>query len=237
MNAFKIISLIAFVSLCFACKEDSKETGPKGHALNQKTKAPESKTLTNKLDTSKSVANILLGQKAIEFSLQNLDGKTVSLSDYKGKTVVLEWFNPQCPFVVAAHEKGSLIKTAERHQKEGIVWLAINSGAKGKQGNALDVNVSAKSKWNLSHEILRDEDGKIGRLYGATNTPQMVIVGKDGLIKYAGAIDNSRDGEGQSPEGGTLINFVDEALKDIAAGKAVRTPYKKPYGCSVKYAS
>ena len=52
-----------------------------------------------------------------------------------------------------------------------------------------------------------------------------------------GAIDNSPDGEGASPTGGKLINYVDAALEDVAAGRPVKTSSTKAYGCSVKYGS
>src|SRR5690606_25658635 len=58
-----------------------------------------------------------LGQPAPDFSLDDLDGKPFKLSDHRGKTVVLEWFNPDCPFVKASHTKGSLVDLAERQQK------------------------------------------------------------------------------------------------------------------------
>ena len=50
-------------------------------------------------------------------------------------------------------------------------------------------------------------------------------------------IDNSPDGEGESPEGGTLVNHVAQALDELAAGKPVSVPSTKAYGCSVKYGS
>lgn len=55
-----------------------------------------------------------LGKPAPGFTLKDLDGKDVSLTSFKGKTVVLEWFNPECPFVKASHTKGSLVDTAKR---------------------------------------------------------------------------------------------------------------------------
>src|SRR5258708_6187851 len=72
-----------------------------------------------------------VGQPALDFTLKDLDGKTHRLSDYKGKTIVLEWFNPQCPFVNLSHTKGSLKGTAKRITDKGVVWLAINSAAPG----------------------------------------------------------------------------------------------------------
>jgi hypothetical protein len=117
------------------------------------------------------------------------------------------------------------------------VWLAINSGAPGKQGNDPAVNKTAVETWKLSHPILRDEAGVVGKQYGATNTPNMFVIDKTGTVVYQGAIDNSPDGEGKTPEGGTLVNYVDAALADLAAGRPVAKPMTKPYGCSVKYGS
>jgi peroxiredoxin len=179
----------------------------------------------------------LVGKPAPEFTLKDLDGKDVSLASFRGKTVVLEWFNPECPYVKKSHGKGSLVGTAKKHTDAGVVWLAINSGGAGKQGHDPAVNQAAAKEWSLAHPILRDESGATGKAYGATNTPHMFVIDKAGTVIYAGAIDNSPDGEGGSPEGGTLINYVDAAIADNAAGKPVAAPQTKAYGCSVKYSS
>jgi peroxiredoxin len=178
-----------------------------------------------------------IGKPAPDFDLTDLDGKHVKLSDYKGKIVVLEWFNPGCPFVKAAHTKGSLRDTAKRATAEGVVWLAINSGGPGKQGNGVDANREGAKTFGLTHPILLDESGKVGAAYGATNTPNMFVIDTNGVLAYAGAIDNSPDGEGDSPTGGKLVNYVDQALVELAAKKPVSTPRTQPYGCSVKYGS
>src|SRR5262249_26247831 len=154
---------------------------------------------------------------------------------FKGKTVVLEWFNPGCPFVRASHTKGSLREAAKRHPE--VVWIAINSGAPGKQGHGVETNRSGAEKFSMSYPILMDEEGAVGKRFGATNTPHMYVIDKDGVLVYRGAIDNSPDGEGESPTGGRLVNYVDAALADIAAGKKVATAETKAYGCSVKYAA
>jgi peroxiredoxin len=176
-----------------------------------------------------------LGQPAPDFTLSDLDGKEVKLSDHRGKTVVLEWFNPECPFVKLSHGKGSLKGLAESHLKNGVVWLAINSGGPGRQGHGLDKNRAAQKDFGLSHPILLDEDGSVGKSYGATNTPHLFIIDAQGVLVYRGAIDNSPDGEGATPTGGTLINYVTLALAELGAGKPLSTPETKAYGCSVKY--
>lgn len=177
----------------------------------------------------------LVGQPAPAFALKDLTGAEVTLAQHAGKTVVLEWFNPGCPFVVASHGKGSLKDAAARHPE--VTWLAVNSSAPGKEGAALDQNVQAAATWGLTHPVLRDESGSVGKAYGATNTPQLVVIDPKGVVRYAGAIDNAPDGEGRAPVGGALVNWVDQALADLAAGRPVATPSTRPYGCSVKYGS
>jgi peroxiredoxin len=178
-----------------------------------------------------------IGKPAPDFTLSDLDGRPFHLASARGKVVVLEWFNPKCPFVNLSHTKGSLKDTAARHAAEGVVWVGIDSAAEGKQGSDPGEIREAVKRFGLSHPILRDGTGVVGHAYGATNTPHLFVIDKDGTLVYAGAIDNSPDAEGDSPQGGPLQNYVDAALADLAAGRPVRTPKTKAYGCGVKYGS
>lgn len=175
-----------------------------------------------------------LGATAPTFTLEDLDGAAVSLADFAGKTIVLEWFNPDCPFVKFAHgPKGPLWGTADRYAEQGVVWLAINSGAAGKQGHGADRNRKARTEYGMSHPILLDEDGSVGRAYGARTTPHMYVIDPAGTLVYRGALDNAPLGNAN----GAPVNYLDQALSDSASGAAVRTPDTKAYGCSVKYGS
>lgn len=182
-----------------------------------------------------ALASAKLGEPAPDFELPDLDGKLVKLSSFKGKPIVLEWFNPGCPYVKNSHLKGSLVDSAARHAQQGVTWLAINSGAPGKQGHGVEVNREAKSEFKLEHPILLDESGRVGRAYAAAHTPHMYVIDAGGVLVYRGAIDNSPDGEGESPTDGKLVNHVDAALADLAAGRPVAVAETKAYGCSVKY--
>jgi hypothetical protein len=139
--------------------------------------------------------------------------------------------------VKASHTKGSLVGTAKKQSSHGVVWLAINSNAPGKQGSGVEVNRAGAKGFGLEHPVLLDDKGEIGKRYGATNTPHMFVVDAKGVLVYRGAIDNSPDGEGQSPKDGKLVNHVQAALDDLAAGRSVKTPETKAYGCGVKYGS
>jgi peroxiredoxin len=185
--------------------------------------------------TAKSVGPAEVGKPAPEFSLKSVDGKDVNLSDFKGKTVVLEWFNPQCPFVKNSHTLGSLKGLGDKYAKEGVAWLAINSGAPGKQGAGEDANRTGIQQFGMTYPVLLDDSGKVGKQYGAERTPHLYVINPEGVLVYKGAIDNSPDGEGKSPEGGKLVNYVDNAMSAVKQGAKVEPAETKAYGCSVKY--
>jgi peroxiredoxin len=185
-----------------------------------------------------------LGQPAPEIALTDLDGTHYDLSGLKGKTVVLEWFNPECPFVRAAHTQGLLKDMAKHTQTDAIVWLSINSAAPGKQGFGAERNRAGKSEYAIENPILLDDTGRVGHSYGATKTPHLFILDPQGKLIYRGGIDNAPmnvvdDSRPRPPntKPGERVNYVDGALHDAKAGRPITLPDTPPYGCTVKYAS
>lgn len=118
---------------------------------------------------------------------------------------------------------------------KGVIWLAICSSAPGKQGNDTPEghNKTAKEKSTQATAILIDADGKVGKAYGAKNTPNMFVIDKDGQLVYQGAIDDKRSTN--SDDIATSKNYVSTALDAVLDGKPVEVPKTTPYGCGVKY--
>jgi peroxiredoxin len=186
-------------------------------------------------NTSSKLATI--GQPAPDFTLQGADGKSHSLADYKGKYVVLEWTNPNCPFVHKFYDSGTMQKLQTTETANGVVWLRVNSSAEGHDGYQTTSDLASYVK---DHNVaatasLLDPDGQVGHMYGARTTPHMFVINPQGVLIYAGGIDNA-----PSPDPATIptaTNYVTAALDEAMAGKPVTTPTARPYGCSVKYAS
>ena len=182
-------------------------------------------------------ASAMIGQPAPNFTLQGGDGKSHSLADYKGKFVVLEWTNPNCPFVHKFYDSGAMQKLQKKETAKGVVWLRINSSAIGKTDYQTASDLASYEKKNhvASTASLLDPDGQVGHTYGARTTPHMFVINPKGVLIYAGGIDNK-----PSPNPAdiaTAKNYVTAALDEAMAGKPVTTPTARPYGCSVKYAS
>src|SRR3954468_16372079 len=76
-----------------------------------------------------------VGSTAPNFSLPDTTGRTHRLSDYRGKVIVLEWYNPDCPFVGKHYRSGNMQQLQREYTAKGVVWLSIDSSAPGEQGN------------------------------------------------------------------------------------------------------
>jgi len=169
------------------------------------------------------------GPPAPDFELTDQDGKTVRLSDFAGKIVVLEWTNPDCPYVQRHYRAGTMVRLANKYRDKGVVWLAINTTNYFDRGK----NAEWHARQKLPYPVLDDSDGRVGKAYGAKTTPHMYVVDGSGALVYAGAIDD----DSAARRGDEATNYVDAVLTDLLAGKPPRISQTRPYGCSVKYGS
>src|SRR5437763_14907197 len=178
-----------------------------------------------------------VGSAAPDFSVPDTSGKTQSLSHYKGKYVVLEWFNPECPFVKKHYGSGNMQKLQGDYTGKGIVWLTIDSNAAGTEGNlSPDQAQKIMTSWKTHQTaLLLDPESKVAKLYGAKNTPNMVVINPEGKIVYEGAIDSKATPN--PADISTSTNYVKAALDESLAGKSVSNPTTKPYGCHITYKS
>lgn len=180
-------------------------------------------------------AEVKPGDAAPEFQLKSSAAKTLSLADLKGKWVVLEWTNYDCPFVKKLYGSGKMQELQKTYTGKGVVWLQINSSAPGKEGNYPTDEITKRSTdlKTASTAYLIDDDGKVGKAYGARTTPTMVIISPAGKIVYYGAIDSIKSTDlADVPK---ADNYVQKVLDEVLAGKPATISATQSYGCSVKY--
>ncbi len=185
---------------------------------------------------AKVYAEPVVNQPAPLFSGATADGTTLNLADLRGKTVILEWTNHECPFVKKYYESGNIQSLQKQAAEQGIVWLQVISSAPGKQGH---VDAETAKKLNAERgatpaNTVFDPEGSIGKLYAATNTPQLFIINPEGILLYKGGIDSIPSAD--KADIAKAENYISIALKELAAGKSITKASTKPYGCTVKYA-
>lgn len=191
--------------------------------------------LTISLLAMMSFAAVKAGEQAPDFTATDSNGKTHQLSDYRGRYVVLEWTNSGCPFTIKHYATGNMQKLQKEWTGKGVIWLTVLSSAPGKQGYKTPEQENAYLKQENASPtaVLMDPTGNLGHLYGAKTTPNMFVIDPKGKIIYAGAIDDKPTTDKSDVP--LAKNYVNAALTEAMAGKAVSTPNTVPYGCSVKY--
>ena len=144
------------------------------------------------LAISANAQAVRVGAPAPAFTATDSRGQTETLAQYRGKYVVLEWHNQGCPFTKKHYVSGNMQALQKEWTGKGVVWFTVISSAPGQQGyltssqeNAYLTQVHASPT-----AVLMDPEGKLGRLYSAKTTPQMIVIDPAGKVIYDGAIDN-----------------------------------------------
>jgi peroxiredoxin len=176
-----------------------------------------------------------VGRPAPSFEVKDASGKAHRLADYAGKWLVLEWFNPECPYVRKHYGSGNMQSAQKQWTAQGVSWLSVSSSAKGRQGylEPDQARQTARKLASSADAILLDADGRMGKAYGAKVTPHMFVIDPKGRIAYAGAIDDNDDADpAVIPKS---RNYVSAALAAGLAGKPIEVSSTRAYGCGVHY--
>jgi hypothetical protein len=179
--------------------------------------------------------SLLIGKPAPDFEGLTSEGQTVKLSDFKGKIVVLEWHNPECPFVKKHYDSNNMQRLQTYARSEGVVWLTVNSSGEEREGYMDPRKAQAyyQEKNMQSNHYLIDPLGKIGGVYEAKTTPDIIVIDAGGNVAYSGAIDNKASADPADIP--TSRNYVQSAIENLLLGKPASPFATQPYGCSIKY--
>ena len=176
-----------------------------------------------------------VGAPAPQFTATDSRGQTETLAQYRGKYVVLEWHNQGCPYTRKHYVSGNMQSLQKEWTGKGVVWFTVISSAPGQQGyvTAGEENDYVAKMHAVPTAVLLDPEGKLGRLYSAKTTPQMIVIDPSGKLIYDGAIDNRPTPDADDIRGAD--NYLNDALTEAMAGKPIAASFTRPYGCSVKY--
>lgn len=172
-----------------------------------------------------------IGDPAPAFTVRDADGRTVALANFKGRMVVLEWTNPECPFVAKHYDSGSMQALQAETRRQDVVWLTVSSAARGNVGYLDELEAAAlmdARKANPTHMLL-DHDGTMLAAYGVSVALTMAVIAPDGRLAYWGAIDDRPTTKVEDVTGAR--NYVRAALTALASGGRPIPAQTRPYGC------
>jgi AhpC/TSA family len=177
------------------------------------------------------VAKLETGDLA-DASFKSSDGQTHKLSDYRGKITVLEWTSPICEFTIRHYDSGGMRAEQDYGASKNVNWIPITTATPQSEGyrDAAGLQALLTARKTASPYMIMDEDGKLGRMFGAHATPSAAVIDATGKLAYIGAFDNQPWGDGK-----TGTKYVRAAIDELAAGNSVTVPFTRAYGCSIKY--
>ncbi|MDP6600171.1 MAG: thioredoxin family protein, partial [Candidatus Woesearchaeota archaeon] len=119
---------------------------------------------------TKSVGNLKAGEKAIDFNLKGIDGKTYSLNNFKdAKALLIIFMCNHCPYVKAKQQMMTDLQA--KYKDKGLVIIGINSNeSENYPEDNFDGMVETAKEKGLNFIYLHDETQEIGKAYGASCT-------------------------------------------------------------------
>lgn len=151
---------------------------------------------------------------------------TLNLNDLKEDVVVVVFLANHCPVVVNYEDRIIDFANDYKDKNVKVVGLCVNDMDDDRLP-AIKDRVKAKG-YNYVYGY--DESGKVGKAYGATNTPQFFVLDKNRTIRYTGQMDdNARD------ESKVTKKYLRDAVDALLKGESVEVAETRAVGCGIKY--
>ena len=179
------------------------------------------------MDATATLA-LQIGARAPGFiDLLGVDGSRYSLSSFEdSRYLVVVFTSNGCPTVRAFEDRLGEIDAS--NGPDGARVVAINSNNPYlSPGDSYEEMARRASERRFRFSYLKDDDGSVARAYGAISTPHAFVFDQDRMLRYQGRIADSR-----IPEKVTSPD-LENALRDLFAGRPPRVPLTVPFGCSI----
>ncbi len=172
-----------------------------------------------------------LGSPAPDFDLPGVDGMRHSLASFSDRPVLVVIFScNHCPYVKDYETR--MVSIQKDYEAKGVQLVAINSNDdKAYPEDSFPEMVARAKERGFNFPYLRDESQRVVEAYGGICTPHVFAFDSGRALRYRGRIDDSRD------KSKVTSQDLRNALDDMVAGRRVRTPDTKPFGCSIKWYS
>lgn len=173
-----------------------------------------------------------VGDKASDFNLLGVDGEYVSMSDYPDAEGFIVIFScNHCPYVKAYEDR--MIELHNEFAPQGYPVIAINPNDPEVQPeDSYELMQQRAEEINFPFPYLVDETQEVYQEYGATRTPHVYLLEREGgelRVAYIGAIDDNYQDASKVQE-----TYVADAIEALKKGQEPDTQFTKAIGCSIK---
>jgi peroxiredoxin len=181
------------------------------------------------LNHASAPSGYIVGDKAADFSLKNVDGTYVSLSDYKDvKGYIVIFTCNHCPYAQMYEQR--IIDLHNKYKPKGFPLIAINPNSPIIVPDDSYEEMKKRAKeMKFPFPYLFDEHQTVYPIYGATRTPHVFILDANLTVCYIGAIDDN-------PELAAIVknHWVDNAIEALLRGDTPKPSSTVAIGCTIK---
>jgi peroxiredoxin len=175
------------------------------------------------------------GATAPDFSLKNVDGTAVSLTtNAQAKGYILVFTCNHCPYAIKYEDR--IMALDAKYRPLGYPVIAINPNDPERVPDDSFENMQTRAREKgFTFPYLFDATQATARAYGASKTPHVFIVQREGstnkfIVRYVGAIDDSPNNAASASK-----HYAADAVDALLAGRNIRTATTRAIGCSIKW--
>ena len=164
---------------------------------------------------------------AASLTISDIDGTERTPMQPAGTAEVLFFITNDCP--ISNFYAPEIQRICREYGPRGVSCALVYADA------TLDAAAVRKHRQDFGYSAIPailDTGHKVVAAAGATVTPEAVVIGRDGKVRYAGRIDNFYAALGK-PRRAATVHDLRAALDEVLAGKAVTTPRTTPVGCYI----
>jgi len=171
-----------------------------------------------------------IGDPLPDFSLPGVDGRDHGPAEFQNaKLLIVNFTCNHCPYVTGSQRRVEALY--DTFEPQGVRMIAINSNeTENHPDDAFEKMQARAAEWNFRYPYLRDESQEVARAFGALRTPHFFVFDENRRLAYTGRIDDNPREEAKA-----TTHELRDALEDLLAGRAPRTPVTNPIGCNVKW--
>jgi thiol-disulfide isomerase/thioredoxin len=164
---------------------------------------------------------------AASLSISDIDGKALTPMRPTGRAEVLFFITNDCP--ISNFYAPEIQRICGEYGGQNVSCALVYVDP------TLDTATVRKHLQDFGYKAvpaILDRQHKLVAAAGAKVTPEAIVIGHDGKIRYAGRIDNFYAGLGK-PRREATVHDLRTALDEMLAGKPVTTPKTNPVGCYI----
>ena len=178
-------------------------------------------------------AQYKVGDVAGDFSLKNVNDKMVSLDQFSSaKGFIVVFTCNTCPVAKKYEKRIEALDKEFKSKDYPVVAINSNDGVTNQGDSFAAMQKRAKAE-SYTFPYLYDESQGVAKRFGATNTPHVFVLEKEGsklVVKYIGAIDNNADDASAATK-----KYVENAVNSLLEGKSPEVTATKAIGCGIKW--